>query len=57
MSREKVEEGLQRMKVLRDGGTIDCPYCKEGKIRKKNDAVFLCDKCGKGIVGRVNINS
>jgi hypothetical protein len=25
------------------------------KYEKKNDAVFLCNMCGKGIVGRVNI--
>lgn len=53
MNNEKVEEHLQRMELIRKGGEIDCPFCKSGKIRKKNDAVFVCDKCGKGIVGRI----
>lgn len=56
MGVEKAEEHIKRMEMLRNGGVIPCPYCSKGKIRKRNDAVFLCDTCGKGIVGRVNIN-
>lgn len=53
INNEKVEEHLQRMELLRKGGEIDCPFCKKGKISRTNDIVFVCDKCGKGIVGRV----
>lgn len=56
MGTEKAEEHIKRMEILRSGGEIPCPYCNRGKIRRKNDAVFLCDICGKGIVGRVPIN-
>lgn len=57
MSSRKIEEHLQRMDALRKGEKINCPFCETGKIEKKNDAVFICNTCGKGIVGRVNINS
>lgn len=53
---EKAKAHLQRMEDLRNGKTMDCPYCKKGKIRKKNDSVFLCDVCGKGIVPRIKID-
>ena len=56
MGVERAEEHIKRMEILRNGGAIPCPYCSKGKIRKKNDAVFLCDMCGKGIVGRVKIS-
>lgn len=55
MANEKVNEHLRRMEALRKGEKIDCPFCGKGQISKKNDAVFLCDSCGKGIVGRVNV--
>lgn len=56
MNPSKVEEHIERMNILRNGGEIRCPYCNKGKIHKKNKLVFLCDMCGKGIVGRTNIN-
>ncbi len=55
MANEKVNEHLRRMEALRKGEKIDCPFCGKGQISKKNDAVFLCNSCGKGIVGRVNV--
>lgn len=57
MGSKKIEEHLQRMDALRRGEKINCPFCETGKIEKKNDVVFVCNTCGKGIVGRVNINS
>lgn len=55
MANKKVNEHLRRMETLRKGEKIDCPFCGKGQISKKNDTVFLCDSCGKGIVGRVNV--
>lgn len=57
MRNRKIEEHLQRMEALQRGEKINCPFCGAGKIEKKNDAAFICNVCGKGIVGRVNINS
>ncbi|MEY8427790.1 hypothetical protein AALA00_08770 [Lachnospiraceae bacterium 46-15] len=56
MGNKKVKEHLQRMEALRRGEKIDCPFCGSGKIRKKNDVAFVCDTCGKGIVGRMKIS-
>mgnify|MGYP003291942528 CR=1 FL=1 len=48
---------FDRMSHLANGGEIDCPYCKEGKISMVNRAVFLCNKCKRGIVARVKLNA
>ena len=57
MNSRKIEEHLQLMQSLQRGDKINCPFCGIGNIEKKNDAVFVCDTCGTGIIGRVNIES
>lgn len=53
---KKVDSHLERMKKLRNGETLVCPFCNKGKIKALNDYVFLCDNCGKGINGRVELD-
>lgn len=55
MDDKKVREHLKRIEALRKGEKIECPFCRRGKLKKKNNAVFLCDICGRGIVGRADI--
>ena len=35
------------LKILRAGGTVQCPECKKGKVRHKGNILhdFSCDKC------------
>lgn len=49
---EKAEKHLEIMNILRNGGTIECPFCNKGKVRALNEAVFSCDYCGRGMIGR-----
>ena len=50
---ESTKKSLERLKIMREGGTIPCPLCGKGEWRMINPAVFTCDHCGKGIVGLV----
>ena len=56
MDMKSVERKKDTMEILRSGGEIECPFCKSGKIRMIIHAVFLCDKCGRGIVSRVKLD-
>ena len=35
------------LKILRAGGTVQCPECKKGKVTHKGNNLhhFSCDKC------------
>ena len=56
LNMEKYENHKLRMKKLHNGDVLDCPFCKKGKFKAINDYASRCDTCGKGIVGRVNID-
>lgn len=47
---KRLRESMERMKLLKAGGEIDCPLCKKGKVKMRTPATFLCDYCGKGII-------
>lgn len=54
---ERITEFERRMQALRAGKAIECPYCKrEGGLRMVNEAVYVCDSCGKGIIYRIPLH-
>lgn len=52
---EKKNSTLEKMDYMRNGGKLECPFCKKGMISMVSEEVFRCDKCNKAIVGRINI--
>ena len=53
---EMLEEHENMMRLLRSGGKIPCPNCEDGHISRISEGAYICDKCGKGMIGRVNID-
>lgn len=42
------------IKIMREGGSVACPVCGEGKMSQVANWQFVCDKCGNGIYGTLN---
>ena len=47
---EMLKRSQTRIQLMKTGGTIPCPDCKKGRIKRINDFVFSCDNCGTSII-------
>ena len=46
---EHMCKSLERMKILQSGGSVPCPKCKKGTIKKFATYHYKCDYCGIAI--------
>ena len=54
---KKISIHQERIKRLKNGEKILCPFCHKGKIELIDKYIIRCDTCGKAIVPRIKLNS
>lgn len=53
----KINAHQERMKRLKNGEKMSCPFCHIGEISALDEYIIKCDTCGKAVVPRIKLNS